>query len=93
MRRGEKPASLYLGTAKIAMPTTLITVATPARTTGPMNWLFALQLRGPFNAHVRTGLSPYPRSLCRLIGVYSSSSQPLASQLFTESKEKKGECQ
>jgi hypothetical protein len=61
------------------MPSTLITVVTPAQATEPSDRPFTLQLRGPFNVDVRTGLSPYPRSLCRLIDAYSPSSQLLAS--------------
>jgi hypothetical protein len=71
------------------MPSALITVAAPAQATRPLNRSFALQLRGPFGVDVRTGLSPDPRSLCRLIGAYSPSSQPLASKLLKESLKKK----
>jgi hypothetical protein len=63
------------------MPSTLITVATPAQATRLTSRPFALQLRGPFDVHVRTGLSPFPRSLCRLIDAYSSSSQLLATYI------------
>jgi hypothetical protein len=63
------------------MPSALITVATPAQATEPSDRPFTLQLRGPFSADVRTGLSPFPRSLCRLIDAYSSSSQLLASHI------------
>lgn len=56
------------------MPSTKITVAIPAQATRTSS--FALQLRGPFGDDVRTGFSPYPRSLGRLIVAYSSSSKP-----------------
>jgi len=45
-----------------AIPSALITVATPARTTGPQG-AFGGQLPGPFTACAGIGLPPYPDSL------------------------------
>ncbi len=75
MRQGGRASLTQLEHGdRIAMPSTLITVAIPAQATRTFS--FALQLRGPFGDDVRTGLSPYPRSLGRLIVAYSSSSKP-----------------
>jgi hypothetical protein len=52
----------------------LITVATPAQATQDF---FALQLQGPFNSGVQTGLTPAPCSLGYRFRVYSPSSKPI----------------
>ena len=64
MRRGPEPASLVqIQPASLAISFTLITVAAPAQAT---QFIFALQLRGPFSAGLRARLSAYP-ALCTAV--------------------------
>jgi len=58
-----EPASLEQGTAKLAIPSAHLTVATPAQTTPLTEERFAWQLRGPFNAGAQAGFSA-PTALC-----------------------------
>jgi hypothetical protein len=78
MRRGVEPASLYQARQRCCDTLYLDNGGDSGTGYLMMTLSFTLQLRGPFDVFVRTGLSPGPRSLVRLIDAYSSSSQLLA---------------